>query len=396
MPATITPARDLARLTDEQLLQIHWEGGDIAARDELVRRFMPFARKLAIRYLHSREPLDDLVQVANLGLLNAIERFQPGRGRSFTAYAAPTILGELKRHFRDKGWSLHVPRDLKERALAAGQHARRLSTELGRSPTVDELAVALGCTIEQTTEALDAADNYHPQSLDAPVGDDDEDLCPLLERLGGEDHAFELADDRQALAASWKRLSDTERQVLGLRLLRGLTQREISQRIGYSQMHVSRLLRRSMLRLDTAEGSATPARRSSSDLIAGTDRAVEQRRSERDPSVAVVGRVSAGEPGGSVAQRAGSAPVAGGAGGRGSRQQRKRRRGAIDRPPGESERLRPGAPAGREDVAPPTGGERARAVAARGREPVRQPRRIEAVPHTRPSARIGDRRQAAA
>jgi RNA polymerase sigma-B factor len=255
MTAAIAPARDRARLTDAELLHRYCQDHDLAVRDELVRRFMPFARKLALRYLHSREPLDDLVQVANLGLLNAIERFEPGPGRSFAAYAAPTILGELKRHFRDKGWSLHVPRDLKERALASSRHRERLSVELGRSPTVDELADALQCTTEQTIEAVDAADNYQPQSLDAPSGDDDEDRVPLLELLGDTDDGFELAEDRQSIAATWRTLGDTERRILGLRLLHGLTQREISQRVGYSQMHVSRLLNRSILSLNTPDGS---------------------------------------------------------------------------------------------------------------------------------------------
>jgi RNA polymerase sigma-B factor len=255
MSATIAPARDLARLTDEQLLQIHYEDRDIAARDELVQRFMPFARKLALRYMHTSEPMADLVQVACIGLLNAIERFEPGRGKKFTAYAAPTIVGELKRHFRDKGWSLHVPRDLQERALAVSRHTERLSSELGRSPTVDELSDALRCTIEQAIEAIDAAQNYHPASLDAPVVVEDEDASPLADTLGGEDDGFDLADERQAILANWHTLGNTEREVLGLRLLQGLTQREISRRIGYSQMHVSRLLRKSLLHLD---GAAEP------------------------------------------------------------------------------------------------------------------------------------------
>ena len=142
------------------------------------------------------------------------------------------------------------------RAALAGVHAG--SAELGRSPTVDELADALRCTIEQTIEALDAADNYHPQSLDAAGGDDDAERMPLLELLGDADDGFELAEDRQSLAASWRTLSDTERQILGLRLLHGLTQREISQRVGCSQMHVSRLLNKSILRLNTPDRSATP------------------------------------------------------------------------------------------------------------------------------------------
>jgi RNA polymerase sigma-B factor len=251
MSTTTTP-RDLARLLDDQLLDAYRDDRDPSAREELVRRFLPFARKLALRYAHSREPLDDLVQVASVGLPNAIERFEPGRGKKFTSFAAPTIVGELKRHFRDKGSAVHVPRDLQERALAVSRHTERLSTLLGRSPTLDELTTAINCTLEQTMEAIDAAHNYHPASLDAPIALDREDRCALAETLGTEDDGFELADRRQAPAASWGTLSDVERRVLGLRLVHQLTQREISQRIGCSQMHVSRLLRRSMNRLDAA------------------------------------------------------------------------------------------------------------------------------------------------
>jgi RNA polymerase sigma-B factor len=259
MAATIMEAREFARQTDEELLDTHFRERDLAARDELMDRFMPFARKLAVRYIHSREPMDDLVQVASIGLLNAIDRFDPEHGKNFTAFAAPTILGELKRHFRDKGWAIHVPRELQERALAVSRHAERLSTELSRSPTLDELAEALDCTVEQTVEAIDAGENYQLTSLDAPIGEDDGDGCALTETLGGEDDGFELAEDRQTLASNWAELTELERQILGLRLLHGLTQREISQRIGYSQMHVSRLLRRSMLSLDAADLPATCA-----------------------------------------------------------------------------------------------------------------------------------------
>jgi RNA polymerase sigma-B factor len=257
MSVTVASARDFARLTDEQLLQIHYEERDVAAREELVGRFMPFARKLAHRYMHTTEPMPDLVQVACIGLLNAIDRFEPGLGRPFTAYAAPTIVGELKRHFRDKGWSMHVPRDLQERALAVSRHSERLSSELGRTPTVDELSRVLECTAEQTVEAIGAAHNYHPVSLDTPVDQDEEDSCPLADTLGTEEEGFDLADERQALAANWGTLSAMERQVVGLRLGQGLTQREISRRIGYSQMHVSRVLRRSLLNLEAAGEPAT-------------------------------------------------------------------------------------------------------------------------------------------
>jgi RNA polymerase sigma-B factor len=253
MAATIMEAREFARLTETELLDAHARDGDPAARDELVRRFMPFARKLALRYAHSREPLDDLVQVASIGLLNAIERFDPDHGKKFTTFAAPTILGELKRYFRDKGWTIHVPRDLQERALAASRHADRLSSELGRSPTVVELAGSLNCTVEQTIEAIDAGENYQLASLDAPVTHDEEDSGAVLaDTLGREDVGFELAEQRDALAISWATLTPLEQEVLGMRLLHGLTQRDISRRIGYSQMHVSRLLRRAMHTLNAA------------------------------------------------------------------------------------------------------------------------------------------------
>ena len=251
MSVAVQP-RDFVRLPDEELLVFYYDDRDPDARDELVKRFIPFARKLALRYVHSREPLDDLVQVASLGLLNALNRFEPGMGKKFTSYAAPTIMGELKRYFRDKGWSVHVPRDLQERALAASRQTERLSARFGRSPTVDELAEALDCPHEQVIEALDAAHNYHPASLDAPIAHEDGDRSALGETLGADDGGFELAEERQMLAAGWASLTHVERQVLSLRLLHDLTQREISQRIGCSQMHVSRLLRRSMMRLDAA------------------------------------------------------------------------------------------------------------------------------------------------
>ena len=255
MAATIIETRDPARLTDDELLDAHFRDGDPAARDELVIRFMPFARKLAVRYIHSREPLDDLVQIASIGLLNAIDRFDPDQGKKFTTFAAPTILGEIKRYFRDKGWPIHVPRDLQERVLALSRHTERLSIELRRSPTVVELADALQCTVEQAVEAIDAGENYQLTSLDAPVAQDDEDHCALADTLGSEDDGLELAEDRQTLASSWAKLPPLERRVLGLRLGHGLTQREISRQIGYSQMHVSRLLRRSMLSLNAAWGT---------------------------------------------------------------------------------------------------------------------------------------------
>ena len=149
-------ARPDARETERLLLVRYHRDGDLAAREELVERFLPLARDLALRYTYTDEPFDDLLQVASLGLIKAIDRFEPGRGTKFTSYAAPTILGELKRHFRDKGWSLHVPRDLQERTLAVSRATEVLSKELGRSPKVREVAEHLGCSVEKVLEAQEA------------------------------------------------------------------------------------------------------------------------------------------------------------------------------------------------------------------------------------------------
>ena len=170
--------------SSEQLLIRYHEFGDLAAREELVERFLPLARDLALRYTYTDEPYDDLLQVASLGLIKAIDRFEPGRGTKFTSYAAPTILGELKRHFRDKGWSLHVPRDLQERTLAVSRATEILSKELGRSPKVREVAGHLGCSPEQVLEAQEAAASYEAKSLDAPAARDDGESASLVEMLG--------------------------------------------------------------------------------------------------------------------------------------------------------------------------------------------------------------------
>lgn len=241
--------RDRSRLTDFELFAAYHERGDQSARDELARRFLPFARKMALRYNYTNEPLEDLVQVASLGLLKALQRFDPERGHRFTSFAAPTILGELKRHFRDKGWGMHVPRDLQEHALAMGRARERLSQRLGRSPTVQELAESLGWPLEQVLEAIEVVRNYETASLDASVSRDDEESAALVELIGGADEGYELAEYREAIARKWEGLSELEQQVVALRCMHDLTQREIGERIGYSQMHVSRLLRRSVSQL---------------------------------------------------------------------------------------------------------------------------------------------------
>ncbi len=245
-----------ARETERQLLLRYHHDGDVAAREELVERFLPLARDLALRYSYTDEPFDDLLQVACLGLIKAIDRFEPDRGTKFTSYAAPTILGELKRHFRDKGWSLHVPRDLQERTLAVSRETEALSKTLGRSPKVREVAEALGCSAENVLEAQEAAASYEAASLDAPAARDDDESASLVDLLGSEDAAYELVEDRQTIASTWNALPEVERRVIELRFMHDLTQREIGERIGYSQMHVSRLLRRALTRLGKAAAAA--------------------------------------------------------------------------------------------------------------------------------------------
>jgi RNA polymerase sigma-B factor len=237
------------RVSDDELIERYQRHQDVVARSELIERYLPFARKLASRYSYTDEPLEDLVQVAAIGLMGALERFDASRGGKFTSFAAPTILGELKRHFRDKGWTLHVPRDLQERALALSRTSERLANELGRSPTVPELAAALQCSVEQVLEASEVAHSYTPASLDAPVAADEQDSSSLVEMLGHDDDAYDLVERRILTQELWHDMPELEREVVALRFARGLTQREIGQRIGYSQMHVSRLLRRALARI---------------------------------------------------------------------------------------------------------------------------------------------------
>ena len=250
------PDRSAARARERELLVRYHRAGDLAAREELVHRFLPFARDLARRYSYTDEPLDDLVQVASLGLIKAIDRFDPDRGAKFTSFAAPTILGELKRHFRDKGWAMRVPRDLQERALVVIRAAEALSKELGRSPKPREVASAVGCSVEEVLEAQQAAASYEAASLDAPTARDDNDGASLVDMLGDTDGAYELVEERDAIASTWKELPDVERSVLELRFVHDLNQSEIGERIGYSQMHVSRLLRRALNRMEEAAAAA--------------------------------------------------------------------------------------------------------------------------------------------
>jgi RNA polymerase sigma-B factor len=251
-PHRLNCDRVKAQESERRLLIRYHTEDDLLAREELVERLLPLARDLALRYTYTGESLEDLMQVASVGLIKAIDRFEPERGSKFTSYAAPTILGELKRHFRDKGWSMRVPRDLQERAMAVGRESEELSKKLGRSPKVREVAGSLGYSVEEVLEAQEVAANYEPASLNAPAAHDDSDAAAVIDLLGRDDSGFDLVETRDAIASTWQALPDAERKVLELRFSDSLTQREIGERIGYSQMHVSRLLRRGLKRLEAA------------------------------------------------------------------------------------------------------------------------------------------------
>lgn len=250
------PAEQLA--SEDELLRRYGRARDPAVKEEIVRRFLPFARSLALRYRGGSEQIDDLVQVANLGLVQAIERFDPDRGAAFKSFAAPTILGELKRHFRDRVWNLRLPRGLQERILKLEGAATELTGELERPPTVRELAEALEVDETEVLEAYEAVQTRRTLSFDQPVtvaGTTDE--ASVGEQVGREDPHFEGVEDRAAVEAGLPGL--TEREVLALRLRFGedLTQSQIAERIGCSQVHVSRILRTALQRLrESAAGDA--------------------------------------------------------------------------------------------------------------------------------------------
>jgi RNA polymerase sigma-B factor len=246
-------SRLLRSREDRRLLLRYHEHGDQAAREELVERFLPLARQLARRYQRTNEPLDDLMQVASVGLVKAIDRFDPSRGTAFSTYAVPTILGELKRYFRDSGWAVHVPRGMQERVMKLDTAAQELHRKLGRSPSPKELAGQLECSEEEVLEAMEAASAYDAVSLEQQRSDSDNGTSSdtFQDKLGTEEERYELVEYGATIAPTLKALSARERLILHLRFVEDLTQSEIADRIGVSQMHVSRLIRRSLARLRT-------------------------------------------------------------------------------------------------------------------------------------------------
>ncbi len=235
--------------SEERGLFERYRAGDAAARELLVQRYLPLAKRLARRYGRSSEPLDDLQQVASLGLLKALDRFDPERGTAFASFALPTILGELRRYFRDCGWSVHVPRGTQERALRV-QHAHEQLATADRAPTVTQLAEYLELDREQVLDALQAVEAYETLSLDAPCpGDEGDSVTSFVETFGVEDESYERAELRAAMSGALEQLDERERTVIRMRFVDDLSQTQIAARIGVSQMQVSRLLRRALERL---------------------------------------------------------------------------------------------------------------------------------------------------
>jgi RNA polymerase sigma-B factor len=240
---------------DRELLRRYHEHGDLQAREQLIEQYMSLVRSLARRYSYRGEQLEDLVQIGAIGLIKAIDRFDLERGVELTTYATPNIIGEIKRHFRDKGWSVRVPRGLQELNVQLSRLIEQLTVQFGRSPTIGELAKASDSTEEEVLEALESGRAYSSLSLSTGGGgDSDEELDPL-ESIGEEEHEYEVSEDRAVLAPGFRALDDRERRILHLRFFEGLTQSQIAQQVGISQMHVSRLIRRSLekIRAEIAE-----------------------------------------------------------------------------------------------------------------------------------------------
>jgi RNA polymerase sigma-B factor len=245
---------------DHRLLVRYHREGDLAARDELVKRFIPLARQLAGRYRNAGENQEDLLQVACVGLLKAVDRYEPERGSGFTKYAVPTMLGELKRHFRDKGWAVHVPRGTQELSLKVSEALSTLPAKLGRAPRPRDVARAIGVPVEDVLEAMEAATAYEATSLDAPRGrSEDGDDWTFGSSLPSEERGYELVEIGEMLEGTIAALPERERLILRLRFEEDLTQAEIADQIGISQMHVSRLLRRSLDRLAAAGATGAAA-----------------------------------------------------------------------------------------------------------------------------------------
>lgn len=232
-----------------ELFRRYKEEGDVEAREKLVMSHMNLVRFLANKFKNRGEPLDDLIQVGYLGLLKAIDRFDPSRGLEFTTYATPTIMGEIKRHFRDKGWSVRVPRRLQELSAKVNQATDVLTTELQRSPKIEEIAEYLDASVDEVLEAMESSSAYSSVPLEGTGNNDNDDAPSVLDRYATEDSALNFTDDRLIIEEALKGFSPREREVIDLRFLQGMTQIEIAEQLGISQVQVSRLLRRTLKKI---------------------------------------------------------------------------------------------------------------------------------------------------
>jgi len=237
--------------TDADLLRRYHEDGDVRARQALIERHVGFVRRLAQRYAHRGEAVEDLTQVGCVGLIKAIDRFDGHYRVGLSTYAGPNVLGEIKRHFRDKGWAMRVPREVQELNVKLGRVIDELTVRLSRSPSVDELAEATKTAPEQVVEALECSYAYSAVSLSDRPDDPDEGGGPLA-ALGEEEEGYERSEDRFMLREGFCLLAPRERAILHMRFFQGLTQSEIADRVGISQMHVSRLIRQSIDRVRKA------------------------------------------------------------------------------------------------------------------------------------------------
>jgi len=231
---------------DKVLLRRYHEQGDLQAREQLIEQYMSLVRSLARRYSYRGEQFDDLVQIGSIGLIKAIDRFALSRSVELTAYATPNIIGEIKRHFRDRGWAVRVPRGLQELNVKLSKLVEQLTVQLGRSPTIPELAKAAGVEEEEVLEALESGRAYTALSLSQGGGQEDGEELDPLETLGEIEHEYEVSENRAVLAPGFRVLDERERAILHLRFFEGLTQSQIAQQVGISQMHVSRLIRRAL------------------------------------------------------------------------------------------------------------------------------------------------------
>ncbi len=241
------PAWDKERT--RELFRRYKEEGDEEAREQLIVSHINLVRYIAAKFKNRGEPLDDLIQVGTIGLIKAIDRFDPSRGLEFTTYATPTIMGEIKRHFRDKGWTIRVPRRLQELSAKVNSATDELTARLQRSPSIEEVAEYLGTTADEVLEAMESSSAYSSVPLEAQGGNEDDDAPSVIDRYASVDGDLEASDDRIVLEEVIGEFPEADQQAIRMRFIDGMTQVEIAKRLGISQVQVSRMLRRALRRI---------------------------------------------------------------------------------------------------------------------------------------------------